>query len=90
MTSGLSVFHSMRFVHDKLVIRVKNTPSESALRALNEDFGDIIVGEKISVCEPFPEEREDNQYLDLPRIAFDFDRRHYGRLRQLVDVLNTY
>jgi hypothetical protein len=83
-------FHSMRFVHDKLVIRVKNTPSESALRALNEDFADIVVGEKICVCDPFPEEREDSQYLDLPRISFDFDRRHYGRLRQLVDVLNTY
>lgn len=83
-------YHSMRFVHDKLVIRVKNIPSESALRALNEDFADIIVGEKIKVCDPFPEEREDSQCLDLPRISFDFDRRHYGRLRQLVDVLNTY
>jgi hypothetical protein len=57
---------------------------------LNEDFAEIIVGEKIRVCDPFPEEREDNQHLDLPRICFDFDRRHYGRLRQLVDVLNTY
>src|SRR5881394_530899 len=83
-------FHSMRFVHDKLVMRVKHIPSESALRALNEDFGDIMVGEKIRLCDPFPEEREDNQHLDLPRICMDFDRRHYGRLRQLVDVLNTF
>jgi uncharacterized protein (TIGR00730 family) len=82
-------YHSMRFVHDKLVIRLKHIPSESALQALNEDFADIIVGEKIRVVEPFPEEREDNQYLDMPRIAFDFDRRHYGRLRLLIDVLNT-
>jgi uncharacterized protein (TIGR00730 family) len=82
-------YHSMRFVHDKLVIRLKHIPSESALQALNEDFADIIVGEKIRVVEPFPEEREDNQNLDMPRIAFDFDRRHYGRLRLLIDVLNT-
>lgn len=82
-------YHSMRFVHERLVIRLKHVPSPSALQALNEDFGDIIVGEKIHVCEPFPEEREDNQYLDLPRIAFDFDRRHYGRLRHLIDQLNT-
>ena len=79
----------MRFVHDKLVIRLRHTPSESALQALNEDFADIIVGEKIAAADPFPEEREDNQHLDLPRIAFDFDRRHYGRLRLLIDVLNT-
>src|SRR6185436_8292071 len=43
-------YHSMRFVHDTLVIRVKHTPSESAINALNEDFADIIVGEKICVC----------------------------------------
>jgi uncharacterized protein (TIGR00730 family) len=82
-------YHSMRFVRDKLVIRLKHVPSESALQALNEDFADIIVGEKITVVDPYPDEREDNQYLELPRIAFDFDRRHYGRLRLLIDVLNT-
>ena len=82
-------YHSMRFVHDMLVIRLKHLPSDSAIAALNEDFGDIIVGKKIHVTEPFPEEREDNQCLDLPRIALEFDRRHYGRLRLLIDVLNT-
>lgn len=82
-------YHSMRFVRDKLVIRVKHAPSAYALQAMNEDFADIIVGDKIAPCEPFPDEREDDQYLDLPRISFDFDRRHYGRLRQLVDVLNN-
>ncbi len=81
-------YHSMRFVHDKLVIRLKHIPSESALQALNEDFADIMVGEKIRAVEAYPEEREDNQFLDLPRIAFDFDRRHYGRLRQMIDALN--
>jgi uncharacterized protein (TIGR00730 family) len=81
-------YHSMRFVHDKLVIRLRHVPSDSALQALNEDFGDIIVGEKIRVCDAFPEEIEDNQCVNLPRITFDFDRRHYGRLRMLIDQLN--
>jgi uncharacterized protein (TIGR00730 family) len=82
-------YHSMRFVREKLVIRVQHVPSESALQALNEDYADIIVGEKIAVCDPFPEEREDDQFVDLPRICFDFDKRHYGRLRLLIDQLNT-
>ena len=82
-------YHSMRFVRDLLVIRLKHLPSDSAIEALNEDFADVIVGKKIHVTEPCPEEREDNQCLDLPRIAMEFDRRHYGRLRQLIDVLNT-
>ena len=32
--------------------------------------------------------RDDDQ-VDLPRIAFNFNRKDYGRLRQLIDVLNS-
>ncbi len=42
----------------------------------------------IKRIEPTPEEREDNDQLGLQRIAFGFNRRDYGRLRQLIDVLN--
>ena len=81
-------FHSTRFVKDLFIIRLQHAPSTTAIAALNEDFGDIITGEKIRSLEPTAEEREDNDHLDLARIAFGFNRRDYGRLRQLVDVLN--
>ena len=81
-------YHSMRFVHELLVIRLKHAPSEHAIEGLNQDFADIVMGQKIQVIAPTPEECEDNQYLDLPRIALGFNRRDYGRLRQLIDVLN--
>src|SRR4051812_3612290 len=83
-------YHSMRFVHEQLVIRLKHPPSSYAIEGLNEDFKDIISGEKNQTIECTPEEREDNQYVDLPRIAFGFNRRDYGRLRQLIDVLNSF
>ena len=83
-------YQSSRFVKDLLVLRLKNVPSPSAIESLNDDFQDIILGEKFKVIEPTPEEREDNDQLDLPRIAFGFDRRQYGRLRQLLDILNSY
>jgi uncharacterized protein (TIGR00730 family) len=83
-------YHSMRFVHELLVIRLKRAPLEQSLQGLNEDFADIITGEKIHIIEPTPEEKEEQQYLDLPRIAFGFNRRDYGRLRQLIEVLNSY
>jgi len=83
-------YHSLRFVHELLVIRLKHAPSQSAIEGLNQDFADIIAGKKIEVIEPTPEEREDNQYVELPRIAFGFNRRDYGRLRQLIDVLNSF
>jgi uncharacterized protein (TIGR00730 family) len=81
-------FHSTRFVKDLFIIRLKHAPTDTAIEALNEDFSDIILGPPIKRIEPTPEEREDNEHQDLQRIAFGFNRRDYGRLRQLVDVLN--
>lgn len=81
-------FHSSRFVKDLFVIRLKHPPTASAIDAMNEDFGDIIVGPPIQKIEATPEEIEDDDNVALPRIAFGFNRRDYGRLRQLYDVLN--
>ncbi len=82
-------FHSTRFVKDLFIIRLNHAPTESAIEAMNEDFADLITDSPIKRIEPTAEEREDNDHLDLQRIAFGFNRRDYGRLRQLVDVLNS-
>ena len=82
-------FHSTRFVKDLFVIRLKHAPSDSALQAMNEDFADINTGAPIQRIEPTPEEVEDNEHVELPRIAFNFNRKDYGRLRQMIDVLNS-
>ena len=82
-------FQSSRFVRDLLVIRLKHVPADSTLAALNEDFADIITGEKIKAVKALPEEQTDGDAVELPRIAFGFNRKHYGRLRQLIDLLNS-
>ncbi|MEI9864965.1 MAG: LOG family protein [Limisphaerales bacterium] len=81
-------FQSTRFVKDLFIIRLKHAPTESALAAMNEDFADIIIEGKIQNIKPTPEEIEHKDHLDSARIAFNFNRRDYGRLRQLIDVLN--
>jgi len=83
-------FNSTRFIKERFVIRLKNAPSASALVALNEDFADIVVEGKIEIVPPTPEEVEDKDRLDLARIGFNFNRRDYGRLRQMIDVLNGF
>jgi uncharacterized protein (TIGR00730 family) len=82
-------FHSSRFVKDLFVIRLRHAPSDSAVEAMNEDFADIVTSPKIQRVGPTPEETQDEDHVDLPRIAFGFNRRDYGRLRQLIDTLNT-
>jgi hypothetical protein len=81
-------FHSTRFVKDLMVVRLKHAPTDTAIEAMNEDFADIMIGSNLKRIEATPEEREDNDALDLHRISFGFNRRDYGRLRELVDVLN--
>lgn len=83
-------FQSSRFVKELFVIRLKHLPPQTAIDAMNDDFADIIVGQKIKAIEPTPEERADGDALDLPRIAFGFNRRDYGRLRELIDRLNSF
>jgi len=82
-------FQSTRFVRDLFVIRLKNAPSPSAIEAMNEDFADIINGQPIHAIPPTPEEIADGDEVELARIGFGFNRKDYGRLRQLIDLLNS-
>ncbi len=82
-------YHSSRFVRDQLVIRLRHAPSASALEALNEDFSSMIVGPPVRIIPPLPEEIEDEEHLEFSRIAFGFDRKSYGRLREFIDRLNA-
>ena len=83
-------YHSSRFVRDLFVIRLNHVPTASAVAALNQDFVDIVRGAPIHIISPTPAELDDHDRPELPRIAFGFDRRSYGRLRQMIDVLNCW
>ncbi len=83
-------YHSSRFVKDRLVLRLQRVPPPVALEKLNRDFSDIIEGEPLRAITPTAEEREDSEWLELRRVAFGFNRKNYGRLRQLIDALNEY
>ena len=83
-------FDSTRFVRERFIVRMKNAPSATALAALNEDFASLLLDGKIEIVRPAPEEVEDNDRLELARIAFNFNRRDYGRLRQMIDVINAF
>lgn len=83
-------YHSSRWVRDKYVIRLRHTPSPTAIDALNEDFADIIDGEPFRVSESLDLEAEDGEASELPRLVFGFDQKSYGRLRVLIDVLNGF
>ncbi|HEY1466010.1 MAG TPA: LOG family protein [Acidimicrobiales bacterium] len=83
-------YQSIRWVGDLLVIRMLTAPSSTELAELNERFGDVVATGVIRHTKPLPPERAGNDHLDQPRLAFRFDKFHYGRLRQLIDAVNRF
>ena len=82
------VYHSMRFVRERLVIRMLQEISDDQLRVLNDQFKDIVVRGAIERTKALPEEADEEALASLPRLVFTFNRRNLGRLRLLIDQLN--
>jgi uncharacterized protein (TIGR00730 family) len=82
------VYHSMRYVHGKLVLRLNKSPSEATFDAICTRFADIVAEGRFELTGPLPEEKDELALADLPRLVFWFNRHNYGRLRQLIDFLN--
>ena len=83
-------YHSRRFVRNVMVMRLKVAPSDAELAAANEEFSDICSQRGIWRTEPLGPERTGRDNLELPRIALELDLRYQGRLRELIDTVNTW
>jgi len=81
-------YHSLRFVGGRLVLRLQRPLSPARLAILNDRFADIIERDRIVAIDPLPEEANEPDLHDLPRVAFYFNKRNFGRLRQLIDAIN--
>ena len=82
------VYHSMRFVHGKLVLRLNRRPSDAVLATIQEQFADIVSSGRFEITGQLPEEKEETALAELPRLVFHYNRFNQGRLRQLIDFIN--
>lgn len=84
-----STFHSLRFVGQRLVLRLVRPLDPEHLATLAAEFADIIVGqggvEAIEATEP---ERRDEDNVDLARIALRFNGRSFARLHAMIRRIN--
>jgi uncharacterized protein (TIGR00730 family) len=83
------VFHSMRFVRKQLVFRLQRSLSDETLAQINADFADILASGEFVQRGAFKEEADEFRLVELPRLAFHFNRRNFGRLRELIDAINA-
>lgn len=83
-------YHSMRFVGEKLVIRLTSAIDPQRVMELKERFSDILSPRgSLALSGPLPAESDEPEIAHLPRLVFDFNRQDFGRLRNLIDVVNN-
>ena len=82
-------YHSMRYVNDFLVVRINAKLPETRIEQMNKEFKDILVAGAIEQRDALPEESNEPELNDLPRLYLHFNRRSIGRLRQLINLINA-
>ncbi len=80
------VYHSMRYVGDDLVLRLRRPVSAATLERLNDEFAGMITAGRIAQSPVLP--GENGEFPELPRIVLRFDRKSLGLLRRCIDVIN--
>lgn len=88
VTRFYSNYHSLRFVGNRLVLRMHKGIDDNALQSLNERFGHLCDGGGIERSDALPAEVRDVDHVELPRIVMKFDKRSFGELRLLIDEIN--
>jgi uncharacterized protein (TIGR00730 family) len=85
-------YHSSRYVQDELVMRLHRAPSAEFLAKLEAKYGEIARGEagsRFRLSAALPAERDEVAVAHLPRLVMQFNRREHGKLRMLINDLNT-
>lgn len=81
-------FQSYRWVGSRMVIRLQRKLTEKAIAHMNLEFSDILQTGSIVQSEALPEEHNEPDILQMPRLVFIPYRTNFGRLRKLIDAVN--
>ncbi|CAN5472034.1 TIGR00730 family Rossman fold protein [soil metagenome] len=83
------VFHSYRFVGERMVVRLTRKLTAGAVERLNAEFEDILKKGVFRQGPALKAEANEPEIADLPRLICTPFRRNYGRLRQFIDAINA-
>ena len=56
---------------------------------INRDFPDLLAKGEFVEHASLKEEADEFRLIEMPRLSFHFNRRNFGRLRELIDVINA-
>jgi len=89
VTRFYRIYHSMRYVRGNLVLRLQTKLSEPLMARIRAEFADIAANGLFEQISALPEESNEPELVNMPRLKFRFVRHLVGRLRQLIDVINS-
>jgi uncharacterized protein (TIGR00730 family) len=81
-------YHSSRWLNDKFVIRMNHPLSAAALASLENEFSSLCLTEGFQQQPVCASESDEPEFCHLIRLAFNFNARDHGRLRELLDFIN--
>lgn len=87
ISSFYRVYHSCRYVGDRLVMRLKCELPDGAVTLLNEEYSSLLAKGQIEKSAALPEEKHDDT-ISLPRLVMHFNHRDFGKLHQFIRRLN--
>jgi hypothetical protein len=81
-------YHSSRWLKGLFMIRMNHALNETALGQIQEDFAQLCIEGSFTQQSFDESEKDEPEFSDLVRLAFRFNGRDHGRLRELIDRLN--
>jgi len=88
ITGFYRVYHSARWVGQKLVIRIARSLIPAAVAQLNDEFANLLRRGAIVQSKALPQEKNEPEILSLPRLTLYPHRHSFGRFRLLIDAIN--
>lgn len=83
-----STYHSMRLVRRKLVVRLERELADDHVEILNNEFSDLIYKGRIEKTGALPEEANEPELADKPRLVFQYTQMNAARLNQMFLRVN--
>lgn len=81
-------YQSSRWVGSQLVLRMCKRLTGKAVAELNKRFADLLREGSIEQRNALPQEKNQPEISDLPRLVLTPHRHQFGRYRMLIDAIN--
>jgi uncharacterized protein (TIGR00730 family) len=81
-------YDSLRWVGDRLVLRLVHEPTDADIASLNERFGGMCAEGRIERTAPLDVEISDGDVVELPRIVMNLEQRSVGSLFALIRAID--